>query len=123
MRPLTDWMRQVGYHARGDQQSQMFTAVKFGGKVQICASSFKTRAPRRCVLMKVEENTSGQSMAPVDPVRFDDLGAVFPVLPKMVVIRRAFEHARCHSPLFLFDHVVRSWVFAATMAGNKPRLG
>lgn len=51
-------------------------------------------------------------MSVTEPFTFDDLRAAFRITKDTPVIRSAFDHARRHSPPYLFNHVVRSWLFA-----------
>jgi hypothetical protein len=49
-------------------------------------------------------------------VQFADVLGAFPYLPDTAVVRSAFEHARNRSPAYLFNHVVRSWIWALSIA-------
>jgi len=40
-------------------------------------------------------------------------------VPDTALIRRAIDHARQHSEPFLFNHVMRSWLFAVTLAEQR----
>jgi HD domain len=40
-------------------------------------------------------------------------------VPDTPLISNAIEYARVHSEPYLFNHVMRSWLFAATLAKNK----
>jgi hypothetical protein len=51
-----------------------------------------------------------------DAVYLVQLRAEFPDLPDTPLIDRAFDYARDRSPAFLFNHVARSWMFAASLA-------
>lgn len=51
-----------------------------------------------------------------DAVSLVQLRAEFPDLPDTPLIDRAFDYARDRSPAFLFNHVARSWMFAASLA-------
>jgi hypothetical protein len=50
------------------------------------------------------------------PATQEELRAQFPGLPNSPLISRAFDYARDRSPAFLFNHVARSWMFAAKLA-------
>jgi len=52
-------------------------------------------------------------MSEATPQSYAQLRAQFPDLPETPLIVLAFDHARDHMPAFLFNHVVRSWIFAA----------
>lgn len=47
------------------------------------------------------------------------LRTLFPGLPHSPLISRAFNHARERCPAFLFNHVARSWMFAARLAAQE----
>jgi HD superfamily phosphodiesterase len=49
---------------------------------------------------------------------YDTLLAAFPDLPASPIIRRAYGHARQQMPDFLFNHVARSWIFAAKIGAR-----
>jgi hypothetical protein len=55
-------------------------------------------------------------MTDVVPATLSQLRSQFPSLPQSPLINRAFDYAREHSPAFLFNHVARSWMFAARLA-------
>lgn len=55
-------------------------------------------------------------MTNASPATQDQLRAQFPDLPQSPLITRAFDHARERCPAFLFNHVARSWMFAARLA-------
>jgi hypothetical protein len=50
------------------------------------------------------------------PTTQNQLRAHFPSLPRTPLIDRAFDYARDRCPAFLFNHVARSWMFAAKLA-------
>lgn len=41
------------------------------------------------------------------------------IVPDTPLVARAIEYARLHSEPYLFNHVMRSWLFAATIADQK----
>lgn len=49
-------------------------------------------------------------------IEYAQLRLVFPDLPETPLIVRAFDHAREHMPDYLFNHVLRSWIFATRIA-------
>lgn len=55
-------------------------------------------------------------MTDVVPITLAQLRATFPALPESPLIDRAFDYARVRSPAYLFNHVARSWMFAARLA-------
>lgn len=52
---------------------------------------------------------------------YDTLAGGFPDLPVSPVIRRAYHYAQQHMPDFLFNHVSRSWIFAAKVGALGGR--
>ena len=41
------------------------------------------------------------------------------VVPDTLLVTRAIEYARQHSEPYLFNHVMRSWLFAGRLAQTK----
>ena len=58
------------------------------------------------------------SNGPVDSaiIDFRELRTALPMLPNSRIIRRVFDHAQANYPPFLFNHCLRSWIFAVNIA-------
>jgi hypothetical protein len=52
-------------------------------------------------------------------ITYAGLQQTFGALPDTPVIEAAFEYARQHMPAYLFNHVVRSWIFAVQLGELK----
>ncbi len=57
-------------------------------------------------------------MSQIDQIKLEQLQSAFPFLANTPVVREAFERAHSAYPRFLFNHAVRSWVFAVSI-GHK----
>jgi len=60
--------------------------------------------------------SNGESMKPRDIATRSIAGVLVPDTP---LISRAIEYARVHSESYLFNHVMRSWLFAVSIARQR----
>jgi hypothetical protein len=58
-------------------------------------------------------------MSKATPLDYPELRGVFNDLPDSLVIQRAFGFARQRMPHTLFNHVTRSWIFAAKVGARR----
>lgn len=57
-------------------------------------------------------------MPSISTQSYDNLLTALPDLPTSPIVRRAYDFARDHMPDFLFNHVSRSWIFAAKVGAR-----